>query len=660
MQRDQGLEFNVRVGINPGIHSPLVGREAEFASAQQSVARLIDGQGAILSIVGEAGAGKSRLIAELRQNSPLESMIWLEGRTLSYGQTISYWPFQEILWTYAGINEEDGDAEAWQKLERHIHDLFGQETIEILPFLASLISLEVKGEYAERVKHLDGEAIGHQIYLAARRFFERLATSRPIVLVFEDLHWADESSALLLEHLLPLVDRVPLLFLITSRQYGQSPLSSFRQVAKRDYASRYTELLFAPLSQADSAQLTRNLLNIDQIPADVQAMIVSKASGNPFFLEEIIRALIDTGAIVYNTADGRWQATTKVKSITIPDTVQGVIMARVDRLDRDVRRVLQAAAVVGRSFLYRVLQSVGYVDIELDQHLAELEQVELIRKKQTMPDLEYIFKHALAQEATYQGMLFRKRRDLHAQAGRSIETLFVERLEEFYGVLAYHYARAELWEKAQEYLFKAGDQAGQVAADAEALAHYQQALTAYDRAFGDRWDPVQRAVLARKMGEAHFRRGEHEQALDHFQQAFKLLGRPSIPVTRAATLRAIAGELLRHLGHRLLPRLFVKPASEEISLAVEEEARIHYLLGWIFLFTERERLLWASTRRLNFAEQSGFLPGAASGSAAFAIVWDMVPLLKLAEAYHRRAVILADRSGDLNATGSFSPGSWVL
>jgi tetratricopeptide (TPR) repeat protein len=229
--------------------------------------------------------------------------------------------------------------------------------------------------------------------------------------------------------------------------------------------------------------------------------------------------------------------------------------------------------------------------------------------------------------------------------------LMADRLDEFYGLLAYHFTAAEQWEKAQEYLFKAGDKAGQVAADAEALAHYQQALAAYERAFGDRWDPVQRAALARKMGEAYFRRGEHELALDQFQQAFSLLGRPPIPVTRRETLLAIASELLRQLGHRLLPKLFVKPPSQDVSLAVEEEARIHNLLGWIFLFTETERFFWASVRRLNFAEQSGFVPGAASGGAAFAVVWDMVPLLRLAEGYHRRAVILAEQCGDLNALG---------
>ena len=638
------------------INSALVGRTKEFATAQEAVSRLLQGQGSILSIIGEAGVGKSRLVAEVRQNCPLDSLFWFEGRALSYGQKISYWPFHEIFWNFAGINEEDSEESAWQKLAARTWPLFGDETGDILPFLASLIGLETKGQFAEKITHLDGEAIGHQIYKAARRFFERLSTGTPTVLAFEDLHWADESSAALLEHLLPLVERWPLLFLISSRPYQDSPLPSFRQVAQGDHADRYTELALGPLSKAESAQLARNLLEVERMPADVQTMILNKAGGNPFFLEEILRSLIDSDVVIFDPDGSRWQATQEIKSIAIPDTVQGVIMARVDRLDRDARRVLQAASVIGRSFYYRVLEVVETVDAPLNQLLGELEHAQLIRHKPTGPEVEYIFNHALAQDAIYQSMLFRKRRDLHSRVGRAIEKLFPERLEEFYGVLAYHYARAEEWEKAQEYLFKAGDKAGNVAADAEALTHYEQALAAYARVFGDQWDPVQRAVLARKMGEAHFRRGEHEQALAQFQQAFHFLGRPGIPAPHLPTILALGVEMVAQAAHRIWPRRYIKTSQGPVSLAVEEEARLQNLLGWIFLFTERERFLWASLRRLNFSEMSGFEPGIAAGGASVAVVWDMIPLLSLAASYHRRASYKANQAGNLNSLGIANQG----
>ncbi len=156
-------------------------------------------------------------MAEIRRHFERENLLWLEGRTLSYGQKISYWPFKEILRQYAGITEDDGDTEAWGKFETKITGLFEQTADEILPYLASLLGLEVKGELGKNLKYLDGESMGKQVYLSSRRFFERLASTGPLVLVFEDLHWADESSTLLIEHLFPLINRVPILVCGVSR-----------------------------------------------------------------------------------------------------------------------------------------------------------------------------------------------------------------------------------------------------------------------------------------------------------------------------------------------------------------------------------------------------------------------------------------------------------
>jgi class 3 adenylate cyclase/tetratricopeptide (TPR) repeat protein len=684
--RTRGLETR-------GISSPLVGRDDEFAALCGCIERLRNGQGGILSIIGEAGVGKSRLMAELRSqvlgpsraasSTPtpdpqclIPNLIWLEGRTLSFGQTISYWPFQEILWRYAGISEEDSEADAWHKLESRVNALFAEQTPEILPYLATLLTLEVRDEYVERVKYLDGEAMGRQVFLASRRFFERLAQAQPTVLVFEDLHWVDASSALLLEHLLPLVRSVPLSIVGVSRPEPDSPVAHLPELAAADYADRYTEIRLSPLSRTDSAQLVRNLLAIEDLPSRVREMIVRKAEGNPFFLEEIIRTLIDAGAVIHEPTAGRWQATARIETITIPDTVQGVIMARVDRLDEEVKQVLRTASVVGRSFLYRVLcavcvtpldlpvpsapgaessvqslsRAIAEVDQQLDEHLSELQAIELIREKQRVPELEYIFKHALAQEATYESILLQRRRELHACVGQAIEVLFAGRLEEFYGLLAYHYARAEAWEKAQEYLLKAGDQAGRVAADAEALAHYEQALVAYGCAFGDRWDPVQRAALERKIGEALFRRGEHQQALEYLERALAYLGKP-LPTSRWGVLLAILGQVAWQIGHRLFPGLFLRQAGGSVSPAMEEETRSWVLIGWIAGSTDPERLLLVALRGLNASERGGSAYGVVAGCTGLGLILDSVPIFWLAKSYHHRAVALAEQIQHPGALG---------
>jgi class 3 adenylate cyclase/tetratricopeptide (TPR) repeat protein len=658
----RGKSTRVRWLATQGITSPLVGRDAEFAAINGCVERLLNGQGSLLSVIGEAGVGKSRLMAEVRNrivgvssHSPVQ---WLEGRTLSYGQTISYWPFQEILWQYAGITEDDSEVDAWHRLESRILTLFAENTAEVLPYLASLLTLEVKGEYTARVKYLDSEAMRRQLFLVSRRFFEQLAQTKPLVLVFEDLHWGDESSALLLEHLLPLVERVPLLICGISRPDPRTPAARLREIMAQDYTNRYTEIRLAPLSPDDSAQLMHNLLKRETLPSRVREVIVRKAEGNPFFLEEIVRSLIDTGAVVRDPTTGRWQTTAQVETVTIPDTVQGVIMARVDRLDEDVRRVLRMAAVIGRSFLYRVLRAIADTDRGLDQHLTELQVAELIREKQRLPELEYIFKHALAQEATYESVLLQKRRELHARVGQAIETLFANRLEEFYNLLAYHYAQAEVWERAHDYLLKTGDQAGRIAADAEALAHYQQAMIAYERAFGPRWKPLQRASLEHKMGEAFFRRGEHEQAMEYLQRALTYLGNP-LPKSCWGVRLAILREIAQQVSHRLLPRLFLKPVGKPVSPALEEEIRLYEFIGWIDAFGNNERFLLIALRALNVSECNGFSYGVATACMALGTTCNFVSTFWLAKVHHRRAMALAEQIQHPGAVGLAYTG-WTV
>jgi class 3 adenylate cyclase/tetratricopeptide (TPR) repeat protein len=626
-----------------GIQSPLVGREGEVEILKGALARLLEGEGSIISIVGEAGIGKSRLLSEIRQEHQTERLRWLEGHTLSYGQTISYWPFQEILREYAGITEEDSELEAWGKLESRVSALFPEDTAAILPYLAGLLSLEVRGGYADHIRNLDSEAMGRRLYVAARRFFKQLALERPLNLVVEDWHWVDESSAKLIEHLLPLVEQVPLMIIGISRPQQETESAPLNELTPGSYSDRTVELRLARLSQEQSRQLIANLLAIEELPPSVRAMIIAKSDGNPFFVEEIIRALIDAGAVERNPVSGQWRATGRIEAISLPDTLQGIIVARVDRLDGAVKQVLRAAAVIGRTFLFRVLGAVRDGDRDLDQHLAELQAVEFVLEKQHLPELEYIFKHALVQEATYDSILLGERRSLHTLVAQAIESLFEDRLEEFYGLLAYHYARAETWEKAQEYLFKAADQDGRMAADAEALAQYRQALAAYEKAFGDRWDPVQRAMLSRKMGEALFRRGESAEAFNYLQQALALLGH-SLPASRWGVRLAILGEMIMQVGHRLLPQLFLRNRVEPEIGSLEDIGRLYESMVTISIFADPEQALLIVLKMLNFSERSRFLPGIIHASAMLGLFFETVPIFRLADYYGRKAVGLAEHS----------------
>ena len=628
------------------ISSPLVGRTAEVAAIRSCLNRLLGGQGGILSLIGEAGLGKSRLMAEIRRYYQNENLLWLEGKTLSYGQKMSYWPFREILCHFAGITEDDKDVGAWEKLERKIADLFPSESGQILPYLASLIGLEVKGELAKNLAHMDGESMGKQIYLSSRRFLERLA-EKPLILVFEDLHWADESTVLLIEHLFPLTDRVSLLISWVSRPEAGIPAMRLRETALRDHERRYTEIRLNPLSPTECTQLMDNLLAIENLSSRARQLILMKADGNPFFVEEIMRTLVDRGAV--RPERGRWKATSHIETIAIPDTIQGVIMARIDRLDEELKQVLKAASVIGRVFLYRLLKEVTAAAKELDEHLDTLTATELIRERQRIPELEYIFKHALVQESTYESILLKKRQELHGKVASAIETLFSDRLDEFSSVLAYHYARAESWEKAQAYLLKAGDQAGRIAADAEALTHYHQALETYTRVFGDKWDPVQRGILERKMGEAFYRRGETQKAMDYLQRALADFGRPELPTASSAVRLGILREIGKQLAYRLFSRSSAKKTYGPAGHAVEEVARVYEIVATLCATTEPERFLLATLTSLNFSERKGHLSGIVSESASMVMICYFFYLFRLGKLFLRRAVVLAKQTQDPSA-----------
>ena len=341
------------------IASPLVGRDQELAELTDCLARLGAGEGGIVGVVGEPGLGKSRLMSEVSRVAAARSLLWLEGRALSFGQTLSYWPFLEIIRRWAGIGEGDGDAAALAKLEASTRALLAADAGEVVPYLATLLSLPVEPEYERSVKYLDGQAMGRQIFRSIRRLVDRLASMQPLVLVFEDLHWADQSSTELIEHLLPLVNTARLLLCGVGRPERDSPARRLRELARAEYAGRYREIVLTALPPDSSAALVENIVADDQMPPQLKALILEKSDGNPFFIEEVLRSMIATRTLTWDPAAATWRVTREVDRISIPDTLHGVIMARVDRLDDDVKDVLKVASVIGRSFLYRVLRAVS-------------------------------------------------------------------------------------------------------------------------------------------------------------------------------------------------------------------------------------------------------------------------------------------------------------
>jgi ABC-type oligopeptide transport system substrate-binding subunit/class 3 adenylate cyclase len=482
-----------------GLDSPLVGRKEEVAALEKVLERLEAGVGGIVTIVGEAGIGKSRLVAEVRKRNlakvrepdgsrdpsqGLASIQWVEGRCLSYGSSIAYLLWLDVLRNLLGITPERPPTEVRDVLREAVTRLCPESFDDVYPYLGRLMSLPLEAETQVPLKRLNGKELKAKTFGALEMVLAGAADEHPLVAVCEDLHWADPTSIEVLEQLLPLTGRASLLMMCVFRLDKEHGSWRLRETAAREYGYRHTDLWLERLSAAESETLVRNLLRLEALPQELRARILSQAEGNPLYAEEIIRSLIDEGAVVRDEVRGRWEATQEVDAIPIPDTLQGVLTARIDRLEHETKRVLQMAAVIGRVFLYRVLAAIAEEERRLDDRLLTLQQEELIRERARLPELEYIFKHELTREAAYNGLLKRERRVFHRQVAEALERLFPGRVKEQAGLLAHHWERAGDAEKAVHYLLDAGDRARDLYAHAEAVGYYERAL-AFLRQEGD-------------------------------------------------------------------------------------------------------------------------------------------------------------------------------
>jgi class 3 adenylate cyclase len=343
-----------------GLNSPMVGRVQEFARLKETFNRFLNGQGGVVSIIGEAGLGKSRLVKELSQTCIQEApATWIEGRALSYGESASYLVGRDVLRNLVGLDLEASSMEAGLTLRSAITQLLPQQAADIYPYLAYLLDIELDHESAQRIKYLEGEALHQQILQAVRTYILASTQQTPLVIVWEDLHWADPSSLRLLETLLAPARAGSLLhLLIYRRPVRESRIWEFQQKINEIMQEAHLIIELASLTPEESGQLLDNLLGSDALPEQVRELIIGKAEGNPFYLEEVIRSLIDSQAITRAAGNGHWVAAPWLDKIKLPDSLQGVIMARIDQLDPDTKRTLQVASVIGRNFPYEVLSQV--------------------------------------------------------------------------------------------------------------------------------------------------------------------------------------------------------------------------------------------------------------------------------------------------------------
>ena len=521
-------------GPSRGRRVPMIGREAELALADSLVeGAVLGGSGAILYLSGEPGIGKTRMMQELRElvrgAQPAHGRsLWLEGRCVSYGESMSYWPFRDLLRSWLGVAPDDPDLRVTIALRRAVDRLFGARAGELTPYLGALLELSFGPDADAKLAELSPEAAQFRTFEVVRHLIERLAEDGPVVMAFEDLHWADATSLLLLEQLFADTEASPLLIVCTGRPERDHPSWRLKDETARTMPHRFREIALESLSGDSGSELLTALVGHDTLPAATAERVLASADGNPFFLEEIVRSLQDAGALVPTEEGLRFDHEVDVE---IPPTVEKVILARIDRLEPSPRQALLAASVLGRRFSLSLLEGVAD-DSGIRSALSELQRLDFVREGRRWPEPEFRFKHALIQEAAYRTLVTEDRTRLHRKAAETLEAQRGEGSREIAGLLAHHWLGAADEDKAVRYLTLAGDRARQEYALDEAVAYYRELLPLLER----RGEGQEIALGLFKLALALHMALRFSEADATYQRAFEHWTPPA-PVEANATLR---------------------------------------------------------------------------------------------------------------------------
>jgi len=444
--------------------SKFVGRDIEMMQLQRALEQTQDGRGQAVAIVGDPGVGKSRLVFELTHSHDLRSWLVLEARSVSYGKGTAFLPVIDLLKSYFGI----GDRETPLDIQKRVtaKTLALSRALEpMLPALLTLLDVPIDDR---QWQELDAPERRQRTMDAVKRLLLREAQVQPVLVAFEDLHWIDSETETVLDGLIDSLPATRLLLLV-----------NYRPEYRHGWGNKmyYTQLRLDTLLPESTGELLDDLLGPRETLQPLKSLLAARAGGNPFFIEEGVRTLVETKALLGER--GAYDLDQPVEMIQVPATVQAVLAARIDRLPPGEKRLLEIAAVIGKNFPLALLQEVADETEEtLRRSLAQLTTAEFLYEQNLSPDPEYTFKHSLTHEVAYRSLLRARRRDLHARIAEAMERLYADRLAEQVERLAQHALRGELQEKAVGYLRQAGLRAMARGANREAIAHLEQALGA--------------------------------------------------------------------------------------------------------------------------------------------------------------------------------------
>ena len=485
-----------------------VGRQAEFEALRQALERAGTSHGQVVAVIGEPGVGKTRLVYEFIRSHHTHDWLVLESSSVSYGKATAYLPVRDLLKAYFQIDDRDDGRKIREKLTGKLLTL-DAALGPTLPAFLTLLDVPVEDRHWQ---DLDPAQRRQRTLEAIKGLLLRESQVQPLLLVFENLHWIDAETQAVLDSLIDSLPTARLLLLVNYRPEYQHGWGN---------KTYYTQLRLDPLPTASAEELLQALLGDDPSLVPLKRLLIERTEGNPFFLEESVRALVETGVLVGER--GAYRLAKPLDSLQVPATVQAVLAARIDRLPPEEKRLLQTAAVIGTEVPFALLQAIGELsEEELRRGLGHLQAAEFLYETSLFPELEYTFKHALTHEVAYGGLLQERRRALHARIVEASERLYADRLTEQVERLAQHAFRGEVWDKAVAYCRQAGTKALARSALREAVACFEQALAALTHLPESRATQEQAIDLRFDLRNALWTLGEFRQMLDYLREAATL------------------------------------------------------------------------------------------------------------------------------------------
>ncbi len=541
-----------------GLHAGLVGRDEELAKLRSALQEVERGEGQMVSLIAEAGVGKSRLVAELRAGDPhpaddTGAVRWLEGRCLELTTGTAYAPFTSVLHDYFGWGPDDSEAAHAGMIVKALEEMeqqgrLPQHEVSVMgPILGNLLSVRFRNEWDEFLQAWSPERIRFQTLQTLADFLVALAAQQPLVLVLEDLHWADALSLDLIALLMERLAEVGLLLLCLYRPVQEHRSRQLATNASRTCPERFTELHLRELTPQQVRDLIDGLVGSGTLAQSAKEDIYAQCHGNPFFLEEILHALIDKGVMV--DTGSRWEVRGELAPIEAPAGVQSVTLSRADRLAPQVKATLQQAAVLGRRFDKPLLAALLGDDFDVDALLDTLEDRAFVVLERSVPEEVYSFRHVLAQQAIYQTLPSARRVTLHGQVGAALEERHHQAPEEVAELLAYHYSRSDLDEKAIHFSLRAAEKSRRVYLTEEAAADFRRALERLENAEKsgtlrvDRREEWRLTALT-GLGQIFAWAAQFPLAEECFRQAIALGERMNRPPRDQARLYYWSGEIL--------------------------------------------------------------------------------------------------------------------